>query len=137
MKIISQEDKIGAAGTAIVSGLGTISSVAISTGGVGYSTATVSFATTSIGGNEVGVGSTSTTAFGAPIIGADGTITGIAITSVGAGYTSSNPPMVLISPPVWSEEENKVDYYQGDSGIIVGFGTTTTVSYTHLRAHET
>ena len=125
VKLISQEDKIGAAGTAIVSGLGTISSVAISTGGVGYSTATVSFATTSISGIEVGVGSTSTTAFGSPIIGAAGTITGIAITSVGAGYTSSNPPMVLISPPVWSEEENKVDYYQGDSGIIVGFGTTT------------
>ena len=125
VKLISQEDKIGAAGTAIVSGLGTISSVAISTGGVGYSTATVSFATTSLSGNEVGVGSTSTTAFGSPIIGAAGTITGIAITSVGAGYTSSNPPMVLISPPTWSEEENKVDYYQGDSGIIVGFGTTT------------
>ena len=33
--------------------------------------------------------------------------------------------MVLISPPVWSEEENKVNTYQGDSGIIVGFGTTT------------
>ena len=125
VKIISQEDKIGAAGTAIVSGLGTISSVAISTGGVGYSTATVSFATTSISGVEVGIGSTSTTAFGSPIIGAAGTITGIALTSVGSGYTSSNPPMVLISPPVWSEEENKVDYYQGDSGIIVGFGTTT------------
>ena len=125
IKLISQEDKIGAAGTAIVSGLGTISSVAISTGGVGYSTATVSFATTSISGVEVGIGSTSTTAFGSPIIGAAGTITGIAITSVGAGYTSSNPPMVLISPPAWSEEENKVDYYQGDSGIIVGFGTTT------------
>jgi len=125
VKFDSQEDKIGAAGTAIVSGLGTISSVAISTGGVGYSTATVSFATTSIGGNEVGVGSTSTTAFGAPIIGADGTITGIAITSVGVGYTSSNPPAILISPPTITEEENKVDYYQGDSGIIVGFGTTT------------
>ena len=125
VKLVSQEDRIGAAGTAIVSGLGTISSVAISTGGVGYSTATVSFATTSISGAEVGIGSTSTTAFGSPIIGAAGTITGIAITSVGAGYTSSNPPMVLISPPVWSEEENKVDYYQGDSGIIVGFGTTT------------
>jgi hypothetical protein len=125
VKLISQEDRIGAAGTAIVSGLGTISSVAISTGGVGYSTATVSFATTSISGIEVGIGSTSTTAFGSPIIGAAGTITGIAITSVGAGYTSSNPPMVLISPPAWSEEENKVDYYQGDSGIIVGFGTTT------------
>ena len=125
VKFDSQEDKIGAAGTAIVSGLGTISSVAISTGGVGYSTATVSFATTSLGGKEVGVGSTSTTAFGSPIIGAAGTITGIAITSVGAGYTSSNPPAVLISPPTISAEENKVDYYQGDSGIIVGFGTTT------------
>ena len=125
VKLISQEDKIGAAGTAIVSGLGTISSVAISTGGVGYSTATVSFATTSLSGNEVGVGTTSTLAYGTPIIGAAGTITGIALTSVGAGYTSSNPPMVLISPPAWSEEENKVDYYQGDSGIIVGFGTTT------------
>ena len=125
VKFISQENKSGAAGTAIVSGLGTISSVLISDGGVGYSTATVSFGTTSIDGVEVGVGTTSTNAYGTPIIGAAGTITGIAITSVGAGYTSSNPPMVLISPPTWSEEENKISSYTGDDGIIVGFGTTT------------
>ena len=125
VKFISQENKSVAIGTAVVSGVGTISSVVISDGGVGYSTATVSFATTSLDGTEVGVGSTSTTAFGSPIIGAAGTITGIAITSVGAGYTSSNPPVVLISPPVWSEEENKISSYTGDDGIVVGFGTTT------------
>ena len=68
---------------------------------------------------------TSTRAFGTPVISAAGTITGIAITSVGAGYTSSNPPSVLISPPVSYEEENTVGSYNGDSGIIVGFGTTT------------
>ena len=125
VKFISQEVRSGAAGTAIVSGLGTISSVAISTGGIGYSTAIVSFASTSIGGVEVGVVTTSTRAFGTPVISAAGTITGIAITSVGSGYTSSNPPSVLISPPTWYEEENTATSYGGDSGIIVGFGTTT------------
>ena len=125
VKFILQEVKAGAAGTAIVSGLGTISSVAISTGGIGYSTAVVSFGSTSLDGKEVGVVTTSTRAFGTPVISTAGTITGIAITSVGAGYTSSNPPSVLISPPVSYEEENTVGTYNGDSGIIVGFGTTT------------
>ena len=125
VKFISQEVRSGAAGTAIVSGLGTISSVAISTGGIGYSTATVSFGSTSLSGDAVGVVTTSTRAYGTPVISAAGTITGIAITAVGSGYTSSNPPSVLISPPVWSEEENTVGSYEGDSGVIVGFGTTT------------
>jgi len=125
VKFISQEVRSGAAGTAIVSGLGTISSVAISTGGIGYSTATVSFGSTSLSGDSVGVVTTSTRAYGTPVISAAGTITGIAITAVGSGYTSSNPPSVLISPPVWSEEENTVGSYEGDSGVIVGFGTTT------------
>ena len=127
VRFISQEIKAGAAGTAIVSGLGTISSVAISTGGIGYSTAVVSFGSTSIGDNTTGVVTTSTRAYGTPIISAAGTITGIAITAVGSGYTSSNPPSVLISPPVYdfAEEENTVGSYGGDSGVIVGFGTTT------------
>ena len=56
-----------------------------------------------------------------------GTVTGIAITSPGVGYTHTNVPSVLISPPVYdfAEEENTVGTYEGDSGIIVGFGTTT------------
>ena len=66
----NQGAKTGAAGTAIVSIAGTISSVDI--GGVGYTTATVSF------GSTTGIGTT-TRAFGSVIIGAAGTVTGIAI----------------------------------------------------------
>ena len=117
IKFIRQETKTGAAGTAVVSGLGTISSVTISDGGVGYTTATVSF------GSTTGVGTT-TRAFGNVNISAGGTVTGVAITSPGVGYTYTNPPTVLISPPTYSEEEVSVTSYSGDSGIIVGFGTT-------------
>ena len=117
IKFIRQETKTGAAGTAVVSGFGTISSVIISDGGVGYTTATVSF------GSTVGVGTTSR-AFGNVTISAGGTVTGVAITSPGVGYTYTNPPTVLISPPTYSEEEVTVDSYTGDNGIIVGFGTT-------------
>ena len=116
--LISQNIVSGAAATAVVSAAGTISSVVITDGGAGYSTATVSF------GSTVGV-STTTQAFGSVIVGAGGTITGIAITNPGVGYTSSNPPQVLISSPVVTVETNSVSSYSGDSGVIVGFGTTT------------
>jgi hypothetical protein len=118
VKFLNQGTKTGAAGTAIVSAAGTISSVDITDGGVGYTTATVSFAST------VGIGTT-TQAFGSVIIGAAGTVTGIAITSPGVGYTHTNVPSVLISPPTYVEEENSVSTYSGDQGVIVGFGTTT------------
>ena len=121
VKFITQDDKVSAAGTALVSAAGTITSVAISTGGVGYSTAQVSFASTA-GGSGIG---TTTTALGTVTIGAAGTITGVAITNPGLGYTQTNPPLVLFSPPTRGVEENKVASYNGDSGIIVGFGTTS------------
>jgi|TARA_B100000073_G_scaffold52358_1_gene38590 hypothetical protein len=114
IKFIKQEQKIGAAATAVVSGLGTISSVVISNGGVGYSTATVSFGYTS-----------SSRAFGSVTISAGGTVTGVAITSAGVGYTNTNPPTVLISPPAYNEEEVTVGNYYGDNGVIVGFGSTS------------
>jgi len=123
--IISQENRSDAIGTAVVSGLGTISSVVISDGGVGYTTAIVSF------GSTVGV-DTSTRAFGSVTIGAGGTITGVAITSPGVGYTSSNPPQVLISSPNPVIETNSVSSFSGDSGVIVGFGTTTQSSIDKL-----
>jgi hypothetical protein len=69
--------------------------------------------------------STTTQAFGSVIVGVGGTITGIAITNPGVGYTSSNPPQVLISSPVVTTEISGVSSYSGDSGVIVGFGTTT------------
>ena len=123
--LISQNSRSGAAGTAVVSGLGTISSVVISDGGVGYTTATVSF------GSTVGV-DTSTRAFGTVTIGTGGTITGVAITSPGVGYTSTNPPKVLISSPAPVVETNSVSSFSGDSGVIVGFGTTTQSSVDKL-----
>ena len=85
----NQGTKTGAAGTAIVSIAGTISSVDITDGGVGYTTATVSF------GSTIGIGTT-TQAFGSVIIGAAGTVTGIAITSPGVGYTHTNVPSCLL-----------------------------------------
>ena len=113
VKFVRQESKSGAAATAIVSGLGTISSVVISDGGVGYTTATVSF------------GFSTSRALGSVTIGSAGTVTGVAITSPGAGYTNTNPPTVLISPPSYTDEEVDVSAYTGDNGIIVGFGTTS------------
>ena len=118
---VSQTDRTGAAATAVVSAAGTISSVVISDGGVGYSTATVSFGSTVQGG--VGIGTT-TTAFGTVTLAA-GTVTGVAITNPGYGYTTDTPPQVLISPPTSVDEVNSVVSYAGDSGVIVGFGTTT------------
>ena len=121
IKILSQDSRSGAIGTAVVSNLGSISSVLISDGGVGYTTATVSF------GSVVGVGTTSQ-AFGSAIIGLGGTVAGIAVTSAGSGYSQSNPPQVLISSPQPIVETDNVISYSGDSGVIVGFGTTSTVS---------
>ena len=118
VKFLNQGTKTGAAGTAIVSAAGTISSVDITDGGVGYTTATVSFAST------IGIGTT-TQAFGNVTISAGGTVTGVAITSPGVGYTWTNVPSVLISPPTYIEEVNSVSSYNGDQGVIVGFGTTT------------
>jgi hypothetical protein len=115
---VSQGVKTGAAATAIVSAAGTISSIDITDGGVGYTTAFVSIAST------VGVGTT-TNAFGSVTIGAAGTITGVAITNPGYGYTWTDVPSVLISPPTSVDEQNTVVSYAGDSGVIVGFGTTT------------
>ena len=120
INFVTQESKSGAAATAIVSGLGTISSIVISDGGVGYTTATVSIAST------IGIGTT-TQAFGSVIISAGGAVTGVAITSPGVGYTNTNVPQVLISPPSPQSklETNTLLNYAGDSGVIVGVGTTT------------
>ena len=117
IKFIRQEEKVSAAATAIVSGLGTISSIAISDGGVGYSSATVSIAST------IGVDTTSR-ATASAVISIGGTVESINITNPGIGYTTTKPPVVLISPPALSEEEVTVSSFTGDDGIIVGFNTT-------------
>ena len=120
--LLSQDTKIGAAATAIVSGLGTISSISISTGGFGYATTpTISIGNTA---QSVGLGTTATATAAITA----GVVTSITLTNVGTGYTNVKPPQVLISSPTCPVETNNVASFSGDNGIVVGFGTTTSGS---------
>ena len=109
----SSKETVAAAATAVVSSTGTITSITINNGGAGYSTVPVV---------SVGIGSTTATAT-ATIT--NGVVSGITITDGGSGYSQDNPPLVLISPPAQQTETCDVSSYSGDSGVIVGFGTTT------------
>jgi len=120
VQIISQDDLVGAAATAIVSGFGTISSFVISNSGMGYTgTADVSIE------QPVGFGTTqratATAAMDSDIL------ESISLDSVGSGYTTASPPAVLIGAPQASSAVEKVTSvtYSGDFGTVVGFGTTT------------
>ena len=119
IKFISQESKISAAATAIVSGLGTISIISISDGGSGYTTAPV----VTIGSTlqSVGLGTTATATASITA----GVVTSVTLSNVGTGYTNTSAPPILIAPPTYTEEEVSVKTYSGDNGVIVGFGTTT------------
>jgi len=113
--LLSPETTVGASATAVVSIAGTIASIPISNGGVGYSTAP-----------DVSVGIGSVTATATSTI-TNGVVTGITIINPGSGYTQTNPPLVLIGPPAKQTETNDVlnSQYSGDSGVIVGLGTTS------------
>jgi hypothetical protein len=117
---IPQEPKVGASATAIVSLAGTITSIQITDGGIGYVDAP-----SVIIQNSIGIGTTIPVNATANALISDGTVTTINITNPGVGYTFTNPPIVLIEPPSFETEINNVNDYEGDSGIIVGFGTTT------------
>jgi hypothetical protein len=122
--IISQDNKVGASATAVVSIAGTITSIVINDGGVGYiTTPTVSIS------QPIGFGTTAaqnTAVASATVSG--GVVTGITVTFGGGGYISTTPPQVLIESPGIIKETGGVASYAGDSGVIVGFGTTTVSS---------
>jgi hypothetical protein len=46
----------------------------------------------------------------------------------GIGYTDAAPPTVLIAPPTYVREENTVESYSGDFGIVVGVGICSNIS---------
>tara|TARA_R110000868_G_scaffold43748_3_gene146839 strand:- start:34883 stop:38140 length:3258 start_codon:yes stop_codon:yes gene_type:complete len=115
--IISQDSLVAASATAIVSTAGTISSIVISDGGVGYST----YPTVSIA-NPLTTGSNATAT---SIISIGGTVSSISISNVGSGYTISNPPIVLIEPPTPKIEVISNVTYSGDFGVITGIKTTS------------
>jgi len=120
---ISQDPIVSASATAIVSSAGTISSLIISDGGYGYTSDPIVTIQ-----SPIGFGSTAT-ATSATV---SGIVSSFVITGPGTGYTSTNPPSVLIEPPTFKSETSFVNSYQGDSGVIVGFGITTISSVTKL-----
>ena len=120
----------GAAATAVVSGLGTISSVVISDGGSGYtSRPMVSIGVTAgIGTVHAGIGTTeATNAYAYATVSGLGTISAVTIEAPGAGYTNTSPPSVLIAPQSKNDETISDIKYDGDFGIITGIGTTSVV----------
>ena len=94
--IIPTQVTVGASATAIVSAAGTVRSIVVNNGGVGYSTTpSVSIAST------VGVGiGTINTALASASISVGGTVSEITVTNGGIGYTSS--PSVIIGEPTLS-----------------------------------
>jgi len=120
--IVSNDEIVSAAATAVVSVAGTVASVAISTGGKGYSTTpAVSIA------NPVGLGTTQRAVATASIT--SGIVTSIVVsyggTETGTAYTSTNPPVVLIEPPSPTYEVNNTSLLTGDFGTIIGVSTTS------------
>lgn len=116
--LISQDSKVGASATAIVSVAGTITSIQISDGGSGYVTApTVTIQ------DSVGIGTTIAVKATAIASITSGIITSITISNPGVGYTATNPPLVLIESPSVIIETNDVSAYEGDFGIISGIST--------------
>jgi hypothetical protein len=123
INIVSQEDASGAAGTALVSAAGSITSIVISDVGIGYTfTPTVSIE------QPVGLGTTQV-ATGVAVMDGD-SLSSVTITNIGSGYTVSSPPSVLIEEPKMANRVEKVTSitYAGDYGKVVGFGTTTSGS---------
>ena len=112
--IISQDTIVGASATAVVSAAGTISSLNITGGGLGFTTNP-----TVIIGNPIGFGTTSTAT--ASIT--SGIVTSLTVTNPGSGYTSSKPPQVLIEYPSLKSERIEDVSYEGDFGIVVGVST--------------
>ena len=125
VRILSQNETSVAIGTAIVSVAGTISSIIISDGGVGYSTSPLITIQNPVGyGVTLGIG---TTALAQSTISVGGTVSSITITNSGFGYTTSNPPTVIIESPSSVYEDILNVSYSGDFGIIVGINTTSIV----------
>ena len=118
IEIIDNSNLVSAIATAIVSTAGTIQSISIVNGGVGYST-TPSISIQS----PVGVGTTGKSSLLASI--SSGIVTSISVVSPGFGYSQTNPPIVLIDPPTTKKEYLNNVSYLGDFGIISGIQSTS------------
>lgn len=116
IEIIDNSTLRPASAVATISEVGSVSSINITDGGVGYTTnPTVSIQ------NPVGVGFTGKAILQSSIT--SGIVTSIDIISSGNGYSPSNPPLILIEPPSLKREYIEGVSYSGDFGIITGIST--------------
>jgi len=116
--LVDNPQNVAAAATAVVGNGVTVTSIVISDGGKGYTSApSVSIQ------NPVGLGTTSRATATATISG--GSVTAISVDTGGIGYAQTTNPRVLIGPPTFVTETNTIDSYSGDFGIITGIGVTS------------
>jgi hypothetical protein len=109
--------------TAVVSTSGTIQSLSIVNGGIGYTGSTASIKISNpYYGIGVGVGTTAT----ASLTISGGSITNAVIVNSGFGYTNTNPPQVIVEyPTIEYEECLNANVVNGFDGVITGIGTTS------------
>ena len=125
--ITSGEINVGASATAIVSAAGTISSLDITSGGSGYSAATIKISSPPTIG--VGIG---TTAVATATI-SNGSMTGATITNPGLGYSAFTPPQVIVELPSFETEKiTSISNVEGFTGIITGITTSAGTGGHHL-----
>jgi hypothetical protein len=109
--------------TAIVSESGSIASLSIVNGGIGYTGSSAQIKISNpYYGIGVGVGTTAT----ASLTISNGSITNADIVNSGFGYTRTNPPQVIIEQPsIEFEECLDANVVVGFDGVITGIRATT------------
>ena len=117
--------------TAIVSTAGTIQSLSIVSGGIGYtgSSAEIKISNPYYGigvgidyGIGVGIGTTAT----AELTILNGSISNVIVINPGFGYTNTNPPQVIVEYPSLEDETLvSANTVSGFDGTIIGIGTTS------------
>ncbi len=116
IEIISQQNLISAAATAIVGIDGEIASINLTNQGDGYLQSPKVYIQ-----SPVGVGSTAIITSNI----SNNKISSFNIIGIGSGYDSSNPPLVVIEPPTPKVEVIENVNYSGDFGIISGIAFTS------------
>ena len=116
IQIVSQDETRTGIVSAVVSGLGSITSLTIANAGVGYTFAPqIAIGPPSSGGTQA----TATCTI------SNGSIDAITITNNGLGYTGSQLPPVNVEPPTVYIEPIRIVEYDGDYGSIVSVANTT------------
>ena len=118
VNIVSQNNLVAAAATAVVSIANTVESITIGYGGTGYTSApSVTIET------PVGLGTTARATATATLTG--DAVSAITVSTPGVGYTRTSVPQVLIEAPKAIKETNRTTLYEGDFGDIVGLTSTS------------